>query len=31
MRTQIASRLTRLERNTGRGSGRIVVVERELS
>ncbi len=28
MRTQIASRLTRLERNTGRGSGRIVVVER---
>ena len=29
MRTQIASRLTRLERNTGRGSRRIVVVERE--
>jgi GTP1/Obg family GTP-binding protein len=27
MRTQIASRLTRLERNTGRGSRRIVVVE----
>ena len=26
MRTQIASRLTRLERNTGRGSRRIVVV-----
>jgi hypothetical protein len=28
MRTQIASRLTRLERNTGRGSRRIVVVEK---
>jgi GTP1/Obg family GTP-binding protein len=27
MRTQIASRLTRLERTTGRGSRRIVVVE----
>jgi hypothetical protein len=27
MRTQIASRLARLERNTGRGSRRIVVVE----
>jgi len=29
MRTRIASRLARLERNTGRGSRRIVVVERE--
>jgi hypothetical protein len=29
MRTQLASRLTRLERNTGRGSRRIVVVEKE--
>ena len=28
MRTQIASRLTRLEQNTGTGSPRIVVVER---
>jgi len=28
MRTQIASRLARLERNTGRGSRRIVVVEK---
>ena len=31
MRTQIASRLTRLERNTGRGSRRIVVVENQKS
>ena len=28
MRTQIASRLTRLEQNTGTGSRRIVVVEK---
>jgi hypothetical protein len=28
MRTQIASRLARLEQNTGTGSRRIVVVER---
>jgi hypothetical protein len=31
MRTQIASRLTRLERNTGRGSRRTVVVEDQKS
>jgi hypothetical protein len=29
MRTQIASRLTRLEKSAGTGSRRIVVVERE--
>ena len=31
MRTQIASRLTRLEQNTGAGSPRIVVVENQKS
>jgi hypothetical protein len=31
MRTQIASRLTRLEQNTGTGSRRIVVVENQTS
>jgi hypothetical protein len=31
MRTQIASRLTRLEQNTGTGSRRIVVVENQKS
>jgi hypothetical protein len=31
MSTQIASRLTRLERNTGTGSRRIVVVENRNS
>jgi hypothetical protein len=31
MRTQIASRLTRIERNTGTGSRRIVVVENQKS
>jgi hypothetical protein len=29
MRTQIASRLTRIEQNTGTGSRRIVVVEKK--
>ena len=31
MRTQIASRLARLEHNAGTGSRRIVVVEKEVS
>jgi hypothetical protein len=31
MRTQIASRLARLEQNTGTGSRRIVVVENQKS
>jgi hypothetical protein len=31
MRTQIASRLIRLEQNTGTGSRRIVVVENQTS
>jgi hypothetical protein len=30
MRTQIASRLTRIEQNTGTGSRRIVVVEKKF-
>jgi hypothetical protein len=31
MRTQIASRLTRLEQSAGTGSRRLVVVERGVS